>query len=363
MKIKKIITYLLLIFMLTGCNINTEVIKDTEGSNDNINTVVLTESFIKLAGTDTDGVISWIKEEGNNNFVELFSNQDDTVTMKVTEGQIDFWNNLIEKKLKDIETKIGEDKFKRYCNFSNNYRTINYFNNMNSELGKSDVLVAEAPSYCALYQLINGNEECQIEMNIYNCDTEKLITRVGLGESVSYTRLEWDKSYRLNKNEEKKQQDEVQGLNCNKYKFRINTIPAIEALEIFGTICDGEYTYRYINAEGEVVLGFTEEQKEEVIDKCSNYIDEIKTQFQSLNSLYDLKVNEDYSKMEMSFNSELEEQEQGNYVGYTTTSCMLMRALRGENDINLDYYINNCDTGKLAGKGNTEDGISFNVKQ
>lgn len=50
--------------------------------------------------------------------------------------------------------------------------------------------------YCAMYQILDGNPDYSIYLNIYNVDTGKLVVGGNLmNEEVSYTDEDWEKTF------------------------------------------------------------------------------------------------------------------------------------------------------------------------
>lgn len=364
MKKKGLIIICLAMILLVGCSFWGDKEGIIEGKKENVIQITFPKSLVRFV-TDQNNkqeLMEWLEENGQDNYIDLNA-QDGSIYMNLTLQQLENWKKYINDKINEEEEKLKNISTKYHNEISEDYKKISLYYDINAEFIPISAIIGRLEIYCSMNQIFNGIENWVIDIKIYNSDTGKLVNEKEQVDKVEYDNSAWKRSYKLNREEEKQLLNYDKAKGCEGFKFKINTIPAIEALEIFGTICEDDYTYRYINNDGEVVLGFTNEQKEEAIDKCGNYIDEIKTQFESLNSLYELKVDEDFSKLEMSFNSELEDQEQGNYVGYTATSYMLMRALRGESDINFEYNIYNCDSGNLVAKGNTKDGMSFSVKE
>ena len=77
---------------------------------------------------------------------------------------------------------------------------------------------------------------------------------------------------------------------------------------------------------------------------------------------YDISWNTDFSEISYKFDSALSKQDQSNYFTYTETIGMLNQLLKGDsNSYYIDRSIYNSSSGELVSKGNTKDGITWNI--
>ena len=91
-------------------------------------------------------------------------------------------------------------------------------------------------------------------------------------------------------------------------------------------------------------------------------LEDIKSQFEKLGDSYEITWNDEFSALDLYFDSSLSKQEQTNYLNYTETLCMLCQLLSGDGEsYYIDIRIHDSSTGALVSEGNTVDGITFNV--
>lgn len=80
------------------------------------------------------------------------------------------------------------------CNDS--YNTINMYYDQELSFKKAFSCVGKTAIYCAMYQILDGNPDYSIYLNIYNVDTGKLVVGGNLmNEEVSYTDEDWEKTF------------------------------------------------------------------------------------------------------------------------------------------------------------------------
>ena len=128
----------------------SSVIKNPTVLEDTIE-IVFPEQFEGLSGYDEEALVDYLKENSDGNYqkIECIDGQ---VNMVATQEEISF---------------------------------IKAF----SCVGKTAI-------YCAMYQILDGNPDYSIYLNIYNVDTGKLVVGGNLmNEEVSYTDEDWEKTF------------------------------------------------------------------------------------------------------------------------------------------------------------------------
>ena len=139
-----------------------------------------------------------------------------------------------------------------------------------------------------------------------------------------------------------------------------------ESLNIIDTLTkrkiNSEIAYIYIDSDGTVQLKVTESQKNTLIENMNQYLSSVSEQFKNLGDGYDISWNTDFSEISYKFDSALSKQDQSNYFTYTETIGMLNQLLKGDsNSYYIDLSIYNSSSGELVSKGNTKDGITWNI--
>lgn len=73
---------------------------------------------------------------------------------------------------------------------------INMYYDQELSFKKAFSCVGKTSIYCAMYQILDGNPDYSIYLNIYNVDTGKLVVGGNLmNEEVSYTDEDWEKTF------------------------------------------------------------------------------------------------------------------------------------------------------------------------
>jgi hypothetical protein len=329
--------------------------------NDDAEEIVFDSKILNLLDMNSDEFIEWIKNNGENEYAYLDKTSDDEVKMSITNKQQMYWNTFIDEKISKENSKIKNVNSKFDIKCSENYQIINLYYNMSMESKTAFSYVSNLTMYCAIYQIFNGEQSYTINLNIYNSDTGKIVANGNLlTDDVSYDNTEWEESYTLT-DEEIKNFISLND-NINEIKFKSTFADSISVIDIFSTANDGEYEYMYIDSEYKIHIGLNNQQKDEIINNLQNYIKKIESQFSNLENGYDIIYNEDYSKLDLYFNSNLSKQDQTNYFTYAETICMCLQLMTSNKD---DYYIDiniyDSNTQKLISSGNTKSGISWNI--
>ncbi len=235
------------------------------------------------------------------------------------------------------------------------YDTIISFKEAFAYVGKTAI-------YCALYQLFNGQKDYTITLDVYNVDTGKLVAGGNLEkDDVSYGDTEWKASYILDDKEagelESKYEDEGEVID-----IKSSFIDGMSVINILQAAAGNDYQYIYIDSDGTVQLKVTESQKNTLIENMNQYLSSVSEQFKNLGDGYDISWNTDFSEISYKFDSALSKQDQSNYFTYTETIGMLNQLLKGDsNSYYIDLSIYNSSSGELVSKGNTKDGITWNI--
>ena len=148
----------------------SSVIKNPTVLEDTIE-IVFPEQFEGLSGYDEEALVDYLEE-------------------------IEYWKGYVEKHIDDqkaVLTGINQ-KYDMCCNDS--YNTINMYYDQELSFIKAFSCVGKTAIYCAMYQILDGNPDYSIYLNIYNVDTGKLVVGGNLmNEEVSYTDEDWEKTF------------------------------------------------------------------------------------------------------------------------------------------------------------------------
>ena len=149
----------------------SSVIKNPTVLEDTIE-IVFPEQFEGLSGYDEEALVDYLKENSEDQKKNVEKNIDDQ---------------------KAVLTDINQ-KYDMCCNDS--YNTINMYYDQELSFKKAFSCVGKTAIYCAMYQILDGNPDYSIYLNIYNVDTGKLVVGGNLmNEEVSYTDEDWEKTF------------------------------------------------------------------------------------------------------------------------------------------------------------------------
>ena len=351
----------LYIFMLTACGSKKSVDnKSTQNAGDCI-TVSIPESFESLSGMNADNLMDYLKTNGDGNYEEL-KIADGLVKISVTEEQANYWKNYAKDKVDAQLSTLTNVSSKYSASCSDSFDVINVYYDTIISFKEAFAYVGKTAIYCALYQLFNGQKDYTITLDVYNVDTGKLVAGGNLEkDDVSYGDTEWKASYILDDKEagelESKYEDEGEVID-----IKSSFIDGMSVINILQAAAGNDYQYIYIDSDGTVQLKVTESQKNTLIENMNQYLSSVSEQFKNLGDGYDISWNTDFSEISYKFDSALSKQDQSNYFTYTETIGMLNQLLKGDsNSYYIDLSIYNSSSGELVSKGNTKDGITWNI--
>ena len=147
----------------------SSVIKNPTVLEDTIE-IVFPEQFEGLSGYDEEALVDYLKENSDGNYqkIECIDGQ---VNMVATQEEIEYWKGYVEKHIDDqkaVLTGINQ-KYDMCCNDS--YNTVNMYYDQELSFKKAFSCVGKTAIYCAMYQILDGNPDYSIYLNIYNVDT------------------------------------------------------------------------------------------------------------------------------------------------------------------------------------------------
>lgn len=349
------------ICMLTACGSKKSVDDESTQNVADCITVSIPESFENLSGMYEDDLMDYLKTNGDGNYEKL-KVADGLVKISVTEEQANYWKKYAKDKIDEQLSILTNVSSKYSASCSDSFDVINVYYDTIISFKEAFEYVGKTAIYCALYQLFNGQEDYTITLDVYNVDTGKLVAGGNLEkDNVSYGDVEWGASYTLNDKEagelESKYKNEGELIN-----IKSSFIDGMSVINILQAAAGNEYQYIYIDSDGSVQLKVTESQKNTLIENMNQYLSSVSEQFKNLGDGYEISWNSDFSEISYKFDSALSKQDQSNYFTYTETIGMLNQLLKGDGNIYyIDLSIYNSSTGELVSKGNTKDGITWNV--
>ena len=366
-----VLTALLIACMIAACgNAKTETnntetniseTNTTESGSVQTKTIVFPDRFEHLSSMTEEKLANYFKDRGEEHYCDL-SVEDGLLKMSVTEEQIEYWKEYTIGQLEKQESVLTAVSPKYIADFNEKHDTISvYYDAMMS----SDVAfnyVGRAAMFCAMYQLFDGAEDFSISLYVYNLDTGKLVTGGNLEEDdVSYDNTEWGLSYTLSEEEAEK----LTGADIQKYdviRAKSTFIDGMSVIDILQQSGGNDYKYLYLDESNTVVMAVDENQKSNYLENMVRYLESVKSQFEKLGDSYEITWNDEFTALDLYFDSSLSGQDQTNYLNYTETLCMLCQLLSGDGESHyIDIRIHDSSTGALVSEGNTVDGITFNI--
>lgn len=360
---KKLVNILLImsIVIVSGCGTKTdETYIKQSGQAGDITTIYFDQNFQRLADMDAESLSGYLKNNGEDNYQRVTIESDNAVSIELTDSQLEYWKEYIRSCLDKEAQELTDINEKYYATFSEDYKEINAFYDMDLSFEDAFGFVGNAAIYCAMYQIFNGIEDYDLSLNVFNADTKKIVVGGNLEtDDVSYDNTEWGKSYTLSDDEistikENADVDDISALST--------FVDGISVLDIFVTAASDDYDYLFLDNKGSIHIGLTDEQKIIIRNDLVNYLEQLESQFENIGDNYAINVNADYSNICYKFDSQLSKQEQSNYFIYSETICMLLQVIDNTtHNFYIELNIYDSSTGKLVSSGDTESGITWNI--
>lgn len=352
--------------MISACGNNKTEITITETNNTEISdkqtrTIVFPERFEHLSSMNEEKLADYFKNRGEEHYSDL-SVKDGLVNLSVTQEQTEYWKEFITGQIeeqKGVLTAVSP-KYSAECN--EKHDTISVYYDSMMQFDDAFNYVGRAAMFCAMYQLFDGADDFSISLNVYNSDTGKLVAGGNLEkDDVSYDNTEWGLSYTLSEEEAEK----LTGADIQKYdviRAKSTFIDGMSVIDILQQSGGNDYKYLYLDESNTVVMAVDENQKSNYLENMVRYLESVKSQFEKLGDSYEITWNDEFTALDLYFDSSLSGQEQTNYLNYTETLCMLCQLLSGDGEsYYIDIRIHDSSTGALVSEGNTVDGITFNI--
>ena len=366
-----VLTALLIACMIAACgNAKTETnntetniseTNTTESGSVQTKTIVFPDRFEHLSSMTEEKLANYFKDRGEEHYCDL-SVEDGLLKMSVTEEQIEYWKEYTIGQLEKQESVLTAVSPKYIADFNEKHDTISVYYDAMMSSDDAFNYVGRAAMFCAMYQLFDGADDFSISLNVYNSDTGKLVAGGNLEkDDVSYDNTEWGLSYTLSEEEAEK----LTGADIQKYdviRAKSTFIDGMSVIDILQQSGGNDYKYLYLDESNTVVMAVDENQKSNYLENMVRYLEDIKSQFEKLGDSYEITWNDEFSALDLYFDSSLSKQEQTNYLNYTETLCMLCQLLSGDGEsYYIDIRIHDSSTGALISEGNTVDGITFNI--
>lgn len=159
--------------------------------------VKLPQKFINLSGKGTTGVVEDTKSVGEENYMDVYENEDGTITVEITEQQQqEYWLPSRGELMEDLQEELQEYDENYRLEHNDSYTQVDAYYNLELPADKAIIFVIYAEVLCASYQLFSGvdSDAWRVEINIYNSDTGKLVKSGSSDADFGYENSDWEAS-------------------------------------------------------------------------------------------------------------------------------------------------------------------------
>lgn len=214
-KIFVFITMFCVLLTLYSCkNINTDdneynsesITKSSTTEISSISDVDTTEfkiplSLVAVSGRKSNVLADELIDGGNCTSVVV--NSDDSINISLTKEQLEYWINSNIKMLEDLDEKFKSINSNYKIVHNEDCTQLNLYYDLDLDAQKAVNYTFQAEFFCGMFQVFTNPQECNfnIDVNIYNCATGKLVTSGELKlddehykQSLSYDETDWKRS-------------------------------------------------------------------------------------------------------------------------------------------------------------------------
>ena len=167
---------------------------DKEKKKEDIIKVNLDSRIINISGKSAEETVEEIRDGGN--CLEIYENEDGTVTVEITKEQQEYWMTSRGKLFGELEEKLKEYDENYRLEHNDSYTQVDAYYNLSLPWDKAGVFVIYAEFLCATYQVFSGvdSDSWRVEINIYNSDTGKLVKSGSSDADFGYENSDWEAS-------------------------------------------------------------------------------------------------------------------------------------------------------------------------
>ena len=202
---KVAILLVIAVFSTTGCgkeqiqnieNINNDgkTEKTIQNNEEEIIKVDFSQKFLNISGKSAEETVEEIKNGGN--CLDIYENEDGTVTVEINKKQQEYWMDSRGTMMEELQEQLQEYDQNYRLEHNDSFTEVNAYYNLELPADKVIVYVMYAVFLCASYQLFSGiaSDEWRVAINIYNCDTGKLVKSGSSDEDFGYEDSDWEAS-------------------------------------------------------------------------------------------------------------------------------------------------------------------------
>lgn len=158
-------------------------------------------SLVAVSGRESDILADEFKDGKNCTSVTV--NSDDSITVTLTEEQLDYWINSNSKMLENLDNELKSINPNYKIIHNEDFTQLDLYYDLNLDAQKAVNYIFQAEFFCGMFQVFTNPAEnnFNIEVNIYNCATGNIVTSGELilenehyKQNLSYDETDWQKS-------------------------------------------------------------------------------------------------------------------------------------------------------------------------
>lgn len=185
---------------LMGCNRTMEE-KPTSGENTEgvVQTVEIqfSEKFLNVSGLTPDEWAASIWSQGSDQCESVtVDDTGKTVTMLLTDSQIEYWKSLQDEQLQALQHSLGQFDPNYRMNVEGDYSGVDLYFNLELSVNDMTHYIMSSEVLCAFQQMLNGTgaDEWVVAFRIFNSDSEKLVTEGDSDTGLAFEMSDWEAS-------------------------------------------------------------------------------------------------------------------------------------------------------------------------
>lgn len=160
-------------------------------------TIVFSEKFLNVAEMSPEGWMESLNNLGSDQYVNLqISNDGKSVALDITDSQKEFWLSVVNNGLLKLTSNLKNINDNYNIQYSEDYSCIDLYYDLNLPATDAIYYVIYCEVYCAFGQMLNGTDphSWTVNFNIYNSETDKLVTNGDSDTGLSYESSDWEES-------------------------------------------------------------------------------------------------------------------------------------------------------------------------
>lgn len=163
-------------------------------NNSSVASYTLNNKLVNITGKEPDEVAEDFKSSLNGNITDASANDDGTVTIKLTDKQRKYVVSFMEERVNDMQDEIKKQDERYKIEVNDDYSELDFYYDQNLDIKMVTALVFGTETYSAYHQIFSDREDWFTTINIYNCDTGKLVATGDTNNDINYDNSDWEAS-------------------------------------------------------------------------------------------------------------------------------------------------------------------------